>query len=158
METMSEVVNKWKSELPWFTKLLGNSTNTKMFHVFCKDFSLSTEEPEYAIVKWYENKEFGMSTYVRAGQIEAIQFFSQGYSDFTGQYHNLPFGLSFGLKKDEIISRFGQPDEVKIGRQITLELSHGGIFRYSTPLCKLAFTFSSGDELLAIISFEEKLE
>ncbi|MEL6660077.1 MAG: hypothetical protein AAFP77_08255 [Bacteroidota bacterium] len=155
---MSEVANKWKSELPWFIRLLGNSTNAKLFHVFCKDFSLSTEEPEDAIVKWYENKEFGMSTYVRAGQIEAIQFFATGYSDFIGQYHDLPFGLRFGLKKDEITSRFGKPDEVKIGRQITSELSHGGIFRYSTPLCKLAFTFSSDDELLAIISFEEKLE
>ncbi len=143
-----------KMKLPWYISLLGSSYETEEFSSLCLEFDLSSDDVLEASTRWYENRYMGISVYIQNGLVNVIQFFSNDHTDFEGRVNELPFGLDFGMKKEEVYNKFGKPDNIIEGRTISSNLGHSGIYRYYVNNFTIAITFSKNSEELEVLSFE----
>lgn len=143
-----------RNDLPWYTALLGGDAEGEGFGRLVAEFDLSSEEEETAIVRWYENKERGVSVSIGRGKVEAIQFYSAENPNFDGFKDQLPLGLDYEMTRDEVRERFGDPDRVSPAIHIRPGLEHSGIDRYHARDCTVVITYSSTSGRIEVMGFE----
>lgn len=138
-------------ELPWFVSLLGHSTSHAQFAHMCAEYALTNDELD-SQVGWYENATRGVSVYIKWGKIDTVQFFSQAHLNFGGALTPSFLGLDFGMSRDDIRRRFGEPDEV-FRKHTTGAIRHGGIDRYFLRDVCIALRYAIWGHL-EVIGFE----
>jgi hypothetical protein len=139
--------------MPWYASLLCAHPEGDDFDRLLSEFDLSTEDEEARSLQWYESYELGVSLQVLRSKINVIQFFSPEHSDFKGFRDELPLGLNFQMKREDVHRRLGDPDHVT-SRLDSGVIRHAGVDRYYSSQCKVIVTYSASSGLIEVLGFE----